>query len=899
MESPSARWARLQELFEQAAAHPNDRRREYLDSMAISDVSMRQELEAMLAADSPAYALGIERLVNDVPAPLPPDPAIGAQFGAWRVLRPIGRGGMGTVYLAERADGQYEQRVALKVVDVSRSGHAAALFGAERRILARLSHPNIARLLDAGVTPQGTAFMAMELVDGEAITSYCDTRHLTIEQRLRLFLVVCNATQHAHQALIVHRDLKPSNIFVSRIGDVKLLDFGIAKLLEPDPGIPDLLTREHRAITIAYAAPEQLRGEPVTTATDVYALGIILYELLVGRRPFPGGDASPLAAERLIASSDPAAPSLAAQTPRLSKQIRGDLDRIVLKALRGEPERRYASAGQFAEDIDRFLAGRPIQAQPDSFGYRARRFVGRHMVAVGTAAAFGVLLVVLAVLMALQARRIGIERDRARVEQARAEQVVGLLVDFFQTANPEVVPRGDRLPIGEFLERAEGRALRELERQPELAARMRHVLGLVHHARSNDARARELLQGALDEQRRVSGPDSREALQIQVDLARVLTWIDARQPARALLDDAVERVERAHGEDDLLAASSFHALAGVLDDRAEVQQRLERAVRIARQRLSSTHRDRIRYTTSLAVEYLGAGRIAEARTLFDEARQGAEALNGGRTVHLIGVLNDSATLDTAAGDFAAAEAKHRRTLALATDLLGEDSFQTANALNNLAVALANQGRLAEAAEAFKKTYERHVVLFGEDHWRTANTMRNLGMAMLLVDDPRECERWMRRAVAATEGAERADRRAPYMRAQLARCLLRAGRAADGMALLEPAIAALDTLGPDATMYTANSRLWLARALLARGDLERAQQLATAAVDQYRRTRREEHPARAEAECDLAEILAARGRRAEARALLESCVPRVASYGQMEPWRKQSVSLLLARLRSAS
>jgi eukaryotic-like serine/threonine-protein kinase len=928
MELDSLRWERLQALFERARTMAARERDSYLDAACDGDDGLRREVDAMLVADSAEYALAIERLVNDAASSghcegaEPPDPFIGIRLGPWRTVGLIGRGGMGVVYLAERADGQYDQQVALKVVGPGGSNQAGALFRAERRILARLTHPNIARLLDAGFTPEGSAYMVMELVDGLPITTYCDTHRLDIDERLRLFRVVCDATQHAHQALVVHRDLKPSNIFVSRDGQVKLLDFGIAKLLDSDAGMGEAHTREHPAVTLAYAAPEQFRGEPVTTATDVYALGVVLYELLVGRRPFPGGTTSPFDVERLAAGTAPAAPSHALRqrrpadgdppaadvtaarktTPaRLVARVRGDLDRIVLEALRPEPARRYASAGQFAEDIDRYLAGRAVNAQPDSVRYRARRFVGRNRLAVTAAGGLVMLLAVFSVTMAMQVGRTAAERDRAHLEQARAEQVVRLLVDLFETANPDVVPGGDRLAIGEFLERAEGRALRELAGQPELATRLRHVLGLMHHARSDSAHARQLLEAALTGQRGLSGADALETLAIQVDLGGLLAWMAERDPARALLDDALARIHETHGADHPLAARASHAMAGLVQRFEDKEAYLERAVAVARRRLAPTDRERILYTTSLAGVYFRRGRLDDARALFEEARRNAESINGGRTTALIAVLNESATVDNALGDYQTAESKHRRALALAMDLTGPDSFQVANARNDLAVVLANQGRLREAADALRETYARHVALFGEGHWLTTNTMRNVGMAMLLLDDPAECERWMTRAVAGVEKAAGAqDRSAAYMRAQLARCVIRGGHLDRGMALLEPAIANLESHGADVADYTANARVWLGRALLDAGRPERAEPLVAAAVAHYRRTRPSGHPVRAETECELALVLAARNRPDEALALAETCAPRVATYGQMVSWRRQQVQqLLLQRLRAPS
>ena len=911
----SMSWHRLQAVFEEALALAAPHRASFLERVCGSDAALRSEVEAMLAAEAPERALAIERLVSDADGLAgAPDPFLGMRLGPWRIVDVVGRGGMGMVYLAERADGQYEQRVAIKIVGPGTPADPRTRrFQAERRILARLSHPNIARLLDAGFTPEGSAYLVMEYVAGRPVTAYCDAQRSSIDERLRLFRVVCDATQHAHQALIVHRDLKPSNIFVSESGDVKLLDFGIAKFLEPETGLADATAREQRVLTPGYAAPEQLRGDPVTTATDVYALGVVLYELLTGRRPVDATAKTPLDWERLRPTADPPPPSSVLRqamgdgglariarsrktTPaRLVRRLRGDLDRIVLKALRPEPERRYTSAGQLGEDIDRFLKGRPVIAQPDSLPYRARRFVARNQSLVAATAMLIVVLAAFGLISAFQAAKLAAERDRARIEQAKTEHVVRLLVDLFQTASPEVVPDGDRLPIGEFLTRAEPRVLRQLESQPELAATMRHVLGLVHHARSDNPRARALLEGALADRRRVSGEDALETLAVQVDLGELLFWVDERDGARTLLEDALARILRTLGPDHPLAAKAYHATAKVQPTLAQSQEHLERAVAISRRRLPPSDPDRIRYITSLAVIHMRRSHEDLARALFEEALRAAEAFDGGRNTALIDVLDQSAVLDSRVGDYARAEAKQRRTLALAADLVGPDSYQVANALNNLAVVLTNQGRAREAADLFRQAYDRHVAIFGEPHWRTVNAMRNVGMALLLIDEPRDAETWMRRAVG---GAPRNNERMTvYLRAQLARCLLGQRRFHEAIALLTPAVERLQTMEADALAYLEYARLWLGRALLETGRAAEAERNIEAAVRAFRQSRAEGHPARVESECELAQVLAARGRGEEALPLAESCVPRLATLGQVEPWRKRSAERLLERLRA--
>ena len=376
--------------------------------------------------------------------------------------------------------------------------------GAECRILARLSHPNIARLLDAGFTPEGSPYLVMEYVEGAPVTVACDERRLDVAGRLRVFQAICAATQHAHQSLVVHRDLKPSNVFVSAAGEVKLLDFGIAKLLDPADGDVNPTAHELRAFTPGYAAPEQARGEPVTTATDVYVLGVVLYELLVGKRPvdtaagrtLPGVPAATLdtaavppseAIRRAMSSPVPgaraettAAAARRQTTPgRLARRLAGDLDRVVLTALHDSPARRYASAGQLSEDVARVLGGRPILAQPDTLSYRVRRFVGRHRVAVTAAALTAALVLAFTAVTIAQARAVAVERDRAQAEAARARRVATLVADLFTLADPSP-GRGGAFTARELLDSGLARIDAGLAGDPETQVTLYAVLGRVY-----------------------------------------------------------------------------------------------------------------------------------------------------------------------------------------------------------------------------------------------------------------------------------------------------------------------------------------------------------------------------------------------------------------------------------
>ncbi|MGH9888750.1 MAG: serine/threonine-protein kinase, partial [bacterium] len=370
--------------------------------------------------------------------------------GPYRIDALIGAGGMGDVYRAERADGAYRQTVALKVLRLGyRTNEMVRRFRIEREALARLAHPGIATILDGGTLEDGRPYIVLEFVQGVPVTGYCAEHRLTLEDRLALFLRIVSAVQFAHGRLVIHRDLKPSNILVQADGMPRLLDFGIAKLLDvgADASLATDTSTEGRLLTPEYAAPEQIRGEQPTTATDVYALGVLLFELLTGSKPFPAAGRTLPALERAVLDTAPPTPSGIVDAPVGSRRLRGDLDRIVLMALRKEPDRRYTSAGQLGEDVERYLSGRPVMARPDSVGYRARKFVGRNRALVAAVASIALLLVGFATTATLQARRVSRERDRAQRERVAADEVLSILTRLFERGDPNKHPGGDPLRV--------------------------------------------------------------------------------------------------------------------------------------------------------------------------------------------------------------------------------------------------------------------------------------------------------------------------------------------------------------------------------------------------------------------------------------------------------------------
>ena len=418
------RWQVIRRVFHDAVDLPAGERDDFISRAAAGDESLRIEVESLLASHDRAASF-IESSGDQASTialePPTTDETIGRRVGAYKIVREIGRGGMGAVYLGARADDEFSKRVAIKLIRTGMNTEfVVRRFLSERQILANLDHPNIARLLDGGTTEEGLPYFVMEYIEGQAIREYCDTRRLSNEERLKLFQEVCSAVQYAHQNLVIHRDIKPGNILVTADGTIKLLDFGIAKLLAPGPG-RDETTAAVRVMTPDYASPEQARGDPITTSSDVYSLGVLLYELLTGHQPYRVASGSPADIIRAICEQEPDKPSTAVArietipsgegdtsvtvTPesvskarcsephKLRRQLEGDLDNIVLRAMRKEPQRRYASAEQLSEDIRRYLEGLPVIARKDTFSYRTGKFVRRHKAGVAAAALIALTLV--------------------------------------------------------------------------------------------------------------------------------------------------------------------------------------------------------------------------------------------------------------------------------------------------------------------------------------------------------------------------------------------------------------------------------------------------------------------------------------------------------------------------
>ncbi len=480
-------WERVEAIFAVASELPPEERAAYLDESGASP-EVRREVERLLGLhdksgsflDSPLLPRGRTEVMPEgwaMPAPA----EVGRMLGPYTLRRLIGEGGMGAVYLATRDDEEFQREVAVKLIRHRQDPEALVRFRSERQILAGLEHPNIARLYDGG-TDDGRPFLVMEYVDGVRLDSYCRNAALDIEDRLRLFQQVCGAVAYAHRNLLVHRDLKPANILVTADGVPKLLDFGIAKSLEEGRDAGTTRPGQH-PMTPAYASPEQVRGQLVTTASDVYSLGVVLYELLVGKGPYQLDDESDVTLQVAIRDRDPIRPSAAARagetTGTLARELRGDLDTIVLKALRKEPERRYTSVDYFSEDIGRCLDHLPVLARRAGVSYRLRKFARRHRLAVAAGVVVAVVLLGFLVALVRQTRVATRQSAIARAERDRAEQTLGAFVDAFKSSDPEQA-QGRELTAREILDQGADKVRRRLAGDPESLATLLAAMGEVY-----------------------------------------------------------------------------------------------------------------------------------------------------------------------------------------------------------------------------------------------------------------------------------------------------------------------------------------------------------------------------------------------------------------------------------
>ena len=705
--------------------------------------NLRELLEEYRAADEEKYLEGGPALLLDSGAP-------GENIGSYRLISLIGHGGMGTVWLAERSDGRFERKAAVKFLNFALAGRGLEeRFKREGAILGRLSHVNIAELLDAGVTATGRPYLVIEHVEGEPIDLYCDRRRLGIEQRIRLFLDVLAAVAHAHANLVIHRDIKPANVLVSKDGKVKLLDFGIAKLIEGEgqAGAATVLTHEAgSALTPAFAAPEQITGSPVTTATDVYALGVLFYLLLTGLHPAGEGPHSAADLLKAILELGPRAPSevVAADTEqtltsasnrsttpdRLSRRLRGELDTIVAKALKKNPQERYASVPAFAEDLQRYLNNEPIHARPDTLIYRAAKFVRRHRVAVSLAAAVVVAIVAGLIGTLLQARTARLQRDAAIRERDRAKRVTDFMISTFRVPDP-AQSNVNNLTAREILDRASRQIDTEMAKDPEAQAHMMYVMSEVYDSLAIYSQAQVLLTRALDLQRRVLGPDDPQTLTSLSLMAVLLTEQGKYPEAEKLQREAFAARTRVLGPEHPDTIASMARLASLLTlqgQNAEGVKMKRDAFALSRKVSGPEDPVTLKMANSLAAVLWEQGDnqlYAEAELVQRDAIDREKRVLGPEHPDTLNGMMNLGVIMRRMGRYAEAERIYRETLAIHTRVLGPEHPDTLVIRDSLAIAIAKQKRYQEAEGIYEETLVVIRRVFGPDHPMASTSIYNI------------------------------------------------------------------------------------------------------------------------------------------------------------------------------
>ena len=769
-----ARFRRVMALVGAALELPAHERDVWLVRECAGDEALLHEVRSLLAesdtaAGADAFEARLEQEIARVAGSITlPAPSLPSHIGPYRVVEVLGEGGMGVVYGAHQ-DEPLHRDVAVKVI---RAGvHARGLmarFNTERRTLAALDHPHIARIHDAGTTPEGLPWFAMEWVRGEPITRYCDGRRLDITARLHLFERVLRAVEHAHQKAVVHRDLKPSNVLVTEVDDVatpKIIDFGVARVIGTLPGVTTAHTMAGSVLgTLEYMSPEQLTSaEAADTRSDIYSLGVLLYELLTGCLPL--GDrlrcASPAEVERRLLDTDPAAPSrrvLAADhgnvsraqarsidAPGLARRLRGDLDNIVGMAMRRDPAHRYQSAGHFADDIARHLAGLPVHAHPATLNYRVRRFVRRRRGPVLAAAA---VIVAVATSSALFAVRLAAERDRARLEADKATLVAEFMQDIFRQAEPWG-PSGEPVTARALLDQASRNIDVELAAQPELQADMMRIMGEAYHALGIHDRALALLNAAVARHGELHGADSDEAATSRLALASLLMDTGDMADAEPLIRSALVTRQRLFGDAHPQVTAGLSILAAFQDlagDRAAAEATLRTVLDRRAPPGRPPSGDAVSVMVRLSTLLRRDDRLDEAEAVLRAALavplgngRGAQADRASALRNLAATLRDR-------GDYARADTLYREVIRLRRAALGDDHPEVASALNSHGLLLQQvrdfDGAIANLTEAARILEGVHP----GPHPTLASVTHNLGIMYRQAGNAAESERWTLRAM---------------------------------------------------------------------------------------------------------------------------------------------------------
>jgi len=718
-----SKWDKIKSLFQQTVELPPDQRKTFLDKNCKDDQDLRREIESLIEAhyksetflEAPPFQI-TQPETNENSS----DQLIGMRIDKYLIEKKIGEGGMSVVYSAVRADEQFKRRVAIKFIKRGmETDEIIKRFKIEQQTLAGLNHSNIARIIDGGAAENGLSYFVMELIEGRRIDTYCKDKELSVTEKLKLFQKVCSAIQYAHQNLVVHRDIKPGNIFVTADGTPKLLDFGIAKLLDSSSEQANLTRTGLRVMTLEYASPEQLMGKQITTATDIYSLGVVLYELLTGYFPYEFKNSFPSEVERVVCTTDPEKPSTAVSRRRekqitakdgdafyhehtsridnknnekIRHRLSGDIDNIVLKAMQKEPERRYSTVEQFSEDIRRHLEGLPIIARKNSIGYRSKKFFERHR--AGTISALIILIVIVLGIIGViyQAKVAANERDKAQIESLKANKINSFLENMLSSADP--YEKGRNVKVVEILDNAVKKIDMGLKGQPEIQAELRTTLGITYQDLGVYNKAQAQLEQALRIRESLYGKNNDETATSMQNLASILYDEGNFQKAKVLYEKAIKIHKKFMKPNDT-------PLAEALNQYGQLNMEFGKY--------------------DMALKFLKASYAMYSK-------EGKETSNASALINNIALVLDYK------GKLDSAESMYRKALSISYKLPGNNDLQIAHETNNLAGVLHEKGDFKDAIELYKKSLAIREKDLGINNPEVGLAICNLGGEVYYVKD---------------------------------------------------------------------------------------------------------------------------------------------------------------------